>query len=161
MISQPLILNLTFNFQQTPSQITAIIWSPTKKEILSTHGYPTNALMLHAYPSMERVSVSSSSLTSVVNLTNQVAEIRDAHDQRVLYTALSPAGDVVVTGAGDEALKFWRIWDSVCLLPLRVVCLLIVKLFRSRLSTRRRKLEDLWRTGLGIIVMQLARGVGF
>jgi len=50
--------------------------------------------MLHAYPSMERV-----------------AEIRDAHDSRVLFSAVSPAGDMVVTGAGDENLKFWRIWE--------------------------------------------------
>lgn len=52
--------------------------------------------MLHAYPSMERV-----------------AEIRDAHDSRVLFSAIGPAGDVVCTGAGDENLKFWRIWDAV------------------------------------------------
>jgi cell division cycle protein 20 (cofactor of APC complex) len=50
--------------------------------------------MLHAYPSMERI-----------------AEIRDAHDSRVLFSALGPAGDVVVTGAGDENLKFWRVWE--------------------------------------------------
>ncbi len=50
--------------------------------------------MIHAYPSMERV-----------------AEIRDAHDSRVLFSCLSPVGDVVCTGAGDENLKFWRVWD--------------------------------------------------
>ncbi|KAG1763104.1 WD40-repeat-containing domain protein [Suillus occidentalis] len=81
---------------KTPSQVTSIIWSPHKKEILTTHGYPTNAIMVHAYPSLERI-----------------AEIRDAHDSRVLYTAVGPAGDVVCTGAGDENLKFWRIWEGV------------------------------------------------
>ncbi|KAG5354150.1 hypothetical protein C0989_003663 [Termitomyces sp. Mn162] len=80
---------------KTPSQITSLLWAPAKKEILSTHGFPTNAVMVHAYPSMERV-----------------AEIRDAHDARVLFSCLSPNGDVVCTGAGDENLKFWRIWDS-------------------------------------------------
>ncbi|KAH6910801.1 WD repeat-containing protein slp1 [Coprinopsis sp. MPI-PUGE-AT-0042] len=79
---------------RTPSQITSIQWSPHRKEILTTHGYPTNSIMLHAYPSMERV-----------------AEIRDAHDSRVLVSCVGPAGDVVVTGAGDENLKFWRVWD--------------------------------------------------
>ncbi|KAF7792237.1 hypothetical protein EIP86_003272 [Pleurotus ostreatoroseus] len=78
----------------TPSQITSLQWSPHKKEFLTTHGYPTNAVMVHAYPSLERV-----------------AEIRDAHDSRVLWSALGPAGDVVCTGAGDENLKFWRIWE--------------------------------------------------
>lgn len=51
--------------------------------------------MLHAYPSFDKV-----------------AEIRDAHECRVLFSALGPAGDVVVTGAGDENLKFWRIWGQ-------------------------------------------------
>ncbi|KAJ2914968.1 hypothetical protein MD484_g5466, partial [Candolleomyces efflorescens] len=79
---------------RTPSQVTSIQWAPHRKEILTTHGYPTNSIMLHAYPSMERV-----------------AEIRDAHDARVLFSCVGPAGDVVCTGAGDENLKFWRIWD--------------------------------------------------
>jgi len=35
-----------------------------------------------------------------------------AHDSRVLFSALSPNGGVLMTGAGDENLKFWRIWDS-------------------------------------------------
>jgi cell division cycle protein 20 (cofactor of APC complex) len=43
----------------------------------------------------------------------RVAEIRDAHDSRVLFSCVSPAGDVVCTGAGDENLKFWRIWEVV------------------------------------------------
>jgi cell division cycle protein 20 (cofactor of APC complex) len=79
----------------TPAQVTALVWAPGRKELLSTHGYPTNALMVHAYPSLERVG-----------------EVRDAHDQRILYAALGPGGDVVCTGAGDENLKFWRVWDA-------------------------------------------------
>ncbi|KAF7295183.1 hypothetical protein MIND_01057100 [Mycena indigotica] len=79
----------------TPSQITSLHFSPHKKELLSTHGYPTNAIGVWSYPSLEKV-----------------AEIRDAHDSRVLYSAISPGGDMVVTGAGDESLKFWRIWDT-------------------------------------------------
>ncbi|XP_006455833.1 hypothetical protein AGABI2DRAFT_195164 [Agaricus bisporus var. bisporus H97] len=80
---------------RTPSQITSIQWATQRKEILTTHGYPTNSLMIHAYPSMERV-----------------AEIRDAHDSRVLFSCVGPGGDVVCTGGGDENLKFWRVWDS-------------------------------------------------
>jgi cell division cycle protein 20 (cofactor of APC complex) len=51
--------------------------------------------MLHAYPSMDRV-----------------LEIRDAHECRLLWSALGPLGDVVCTGAGDENLKFWRLWEA-------------------------------------------------
>ncbi|KAF8755369.1 WD40 repeat-like protein [Rhizoctonia solani] len=36
---------------------------------------------------------------------------KDAHDTRVLFSAASPNGDVVATGAGDENLKFWKIWE--------------------------------------------------
>lgn len=50
--------------------------------------------MVHSYPSFDRV-----------------AEIRDAHESRVLFSCVGPAGDVVLTGAGDENLKFWRIWE--------------------------------------------------
>ncbi|KAH9169524.1 WD40-repeat-containing domain protein [Lactarius sanguifluus] len=77
-----------------PAQVTSVQWSPHKKEFLTTHGYPSNAIMVHAYPSLDRV-----------------AEIRDAHDSRVLFSCVSPAGDMVCTGAGDENLKFWRIWE--------------------------------------------------
>jgi cell division cycle protein 20 (cofactor of APC complex) len=80
---------------KTPSQISSIQWSPHRKEILSTHGIPTNSIMVHSYPSFDCV-----------------AEIRDAHDARVLFSCISPAGDVVCTGAGDENLKFWRIWEA-------------------------------------------------
>lgn len=50
--------------------------------------------MIHSYPALERIG-----------------EIRDAHESRVLFSCIGPAGDLVLTGAGDENLKFWRIWE--------------------------------------------------
>ena len=50
--------------------------------------------MVHVYPSFEKVG-----------------EVRDAHDSRVLFSCVGPRGDVVMTGAGDENLKFWRVWE--------------------------------------------------
>ena len=41
-----------------------------------------------------------------------VAEIRDAHDARVLYSSLAPNGEMMVTAAADENLKFWKIWEA-------------------------------------------------
>ena len=79
----------------TPAQISSIQWSPHKKEFLTTHGYPANSIMVHSYPSMDKV-----------------IEIKDAHDSRVLFSALSPNGELVATAAGDENLKFWKIWDA-------------------------------------------------
>ncbi|CAG8240903.1 unnamed protein product [Penicillium salamii] len=34
------------------------------------------------------------------------------HTFRVLYLAMSPDGQTVVTGAGDETLRFWKIFDK-------------------------------------------------
>ncbi|KZS96777.1 WD40 repeat-like protein [Sistotremastrum niveocremeum HHB9708] len=80
---------------KTPGQVTSVKFSPHRKEFMSTHGLPTNGIMVHAYPSMERI-----------------AEIRDAHDARVLYSALAPGGEMVATAAADENLKFWRLWEA-------------------------------------------------
>ncbi|CAE6533367.1 unnamed protein product [Rhizoctonia solani] len=82
------------NSLSTPGQVTSLVWSQHSKELLSTHGFPHNAVMVHSYPGMAKI-----------------AEIKDAHDTRVLFSAASPNGDVVATGAGDENLKFWKIWE--------------------------------------------------
>jgi cell division cycle 20-like protein 1 (cofactor of APC complex) len=34
------------------------------------------------------------------------------HSQRVLYLAMSPDGATIVTGAGDETLRFWNVFPS-------------------------------------------------
>lgn len=34
------------------------------------------------------------------------------HTFRVLYLAMSPDGSTVVTGAGDETLRFWRVFPG-------------------------------------------------
>ncbi|CRK27431.1 hypothetical protein BN1708_014812 [Verticillium longisporum] len=41
-------------------------------------------------------------MTQVASLTG--------HTYRVLYLAMSPDGRVVVTGAGDETLRFWNLF---------------------------------------------------
>ena len=32
------------------------------------------------------------------------------HSYRVLYLAMSPDGEAIVTGAGDETLRFWNVF---------------------------------------------------
>jgi cell division cycle 20-like protein 1 (cofactor of APC complex) len=34
------------------------------------------------------------------------------HTMRVLYLAVSPDGTTIVTGAGDETLRFWNIFPA-------------------------------------------------
>lgn len=73
----------------TGSQVCNLAWSKNSNEIVSTHGYSQNQIVVWKYPSM----------TQVVSLTG--------HTFRVLYLAMSPDGQVIVTGAGDETLRFW------------------------------------------------------
>lgn len=79
----------------TSSQVTSLVWSPHTKEILSTHGYPDNHWTLWSYPSLSKVH-----------------EVTGAHDKRILGSGVSPDGCTVVTGAADESLKFWKIWEA-------------------------------------------------
>ena len=34
------------------------------------------------------------------------------HTCRVLYLSLSPDGETIVTGAGDETLRFWNVFEK-------------------------------------------------
>ena len=34
------------------------------------------------------------------------------HTFRVLYLAMSPEGNTIVTGAGDETLRFWNVFPG-------------------------------------------------
>jgi cell division cycle 20-like protein 1, cofactor of APC complex len=74
----------------TGSQVCNLAWSRNSNEIVSTHGYSQNRIIVWKYPSMQQV----------VSLTG--------HTYRVLYLAMSPDGQVIVTGAGDETLRFWN-----------------------------------------------------
>ncbi|KDN42521.1 WD40 repeat-like protein [Tilletiaria anomala UBC 951] len=77
----------------TGSQICNLMWSKTSNELVSTHGYSAgkvqNQIQVWRYPNMQQVAT----------LTG--------HTMRVLYLAMSPDGETIVTGAGDETLRFW------------------------------------------------------
>jgi cell division cycle 20-like protein 1, cofactor of APC complex len=78
----------------TGSQVCNLSWSKNSDEIVSTHGYSQNQIVVWKYPKMEQV----------VSLTG--------HTYRVLYLSSSPDGTTVVTGAGDETLRFWRVFGK-------------------------------------------------
>ena len=80
------------NSIDTGSQVLSLLWSKTEKELLSSHGYSENQLCLWKYPSM----VKTKELTG--------------HTSRVLFTAASPDGRTVVSGAADETLRFWDVF---------------------------------------------------
>lgn len=41
----------------------------------------------------------------------QIAVLK-GHSCRVLYLSLSPDGQTIVTGAGDETLRFWNVFQK-------------------------------------------------
>lgn len=78
----------------TGSQVCNLAWSKNVNELVSTHGYSQNQIVVWRYPSMQKLAT----------LTG--------HTMRVLYLAMSPDGQTIVTGAGDETLRFWNVFPG-------------------------------------------------
>ncbi|ESO08522.1 hypothetical protein HELRODRAFT_97989 [Helobdella robusta] len=78
----------------TGSQVCNLAWSKHSSELVSTHGYSQNQILVWKYPS----------LAQIAKLTG--------HTLRVLYLAMSPDGESIVTGAGDETLRFWNVFNK-------------------------------------------------
>ncbi|KAF4117942.1 fizzy-related protein homolog [Onychostoma macrolepis] len=85
----------TLQCTDTGSQVCNLAWSRHTNELVSTHGYSQNQILVWKYPS----------LTQVAKLTG--------HSYRVLYLATSPDGEAIVTGAGDETLRFWNVFSKM------------------------------------------------
>jgi len=82
------------NCINTGSQVCNLVFSKTNDELVSTHGYSLNQVIVWKYPSMEKIAT----------LTG--------HTFRVLYLAMNPDGSSIVTGAGDERLRFWNVFQK-------------------------------------------------
>ncbi len=82
------------NYIDTGSQVCNLIFSKTENELVSTHGYALNQIIVWKLPEMNKLTT----------LTG--------HTYRVLYLSMSPDGQNVVTGAGDETLRFWNMFPS-------------------------------------------------
>ena len=76
------------------SQVCALLWDKHEKELISSHGYSKNQICIWKYPNMHKL-----------------AEL-NGHMSRVLYLTMSPDGSMIVSGAGDETLRFWKIKDG-------------------------------------------------
>jgi len=88
------VLNQEINHIDTGSQVCNLAWSTSVNELVSTHGYSQNQISIWQYPSM----------TQIATLTG--------HTMRVLYLSMSPDGQTIVTGAGDETLRFWSVFPK-------------------------------------------------
>ena len=82
------------NVIDTGSQVCNLVFSKNSNQLVSTHGYSLNQILLWDYPSMRKIAT----------LTG--------HNYRVLYLGISPDGQDIVTGAGDESLRFWNVFPQ-------------------------------------------------
>ena len=89
-----------------------LAWSKHASELVSTHGYSQNQILVWKYPSLTQVTLSFTLDRSLFTGLVQVAKLT-GHSYRVLYLAMSPDGESIVTGAGDETLRFWNVFRLV------------------------------------------------
>jgi cell division cycle protein 20 (cofactor of APC complex) len=82
------------NTVDTGSQVCGLVWSRTHRELVSSHGLSQNQLTVWKYPTMAKMGE------------------MHGHTSRVLFMSLSPDGETIVSGAGDERLRFWNVWPS-------------------------------------------------
>ena len=76
----------------TSSQICNIVFSKISHEFITTHGFKNN--YIHVWDS---------------NKMDIKATLK-GHKQRVIYMALGPDSRKIVTGAGDETVRFWDVF---------------------------------------------------
>ena len=76
----------------TGSQVCNLVLSKTSNELISTHGFSLNQINVWKLPNLQKTA------TLI------------GHTFRVLYLGLSPNGQNIVTGAGDQTLKFWNVF---------------------------------------------------
>mmetsp|Transcript_8912 Transcript_8912/g.17581 ORF Transcript_8912/g.17581 Transcript_8912/m.17581 type:complete len:545 (-) Transcript_8912:244-1878(-) len=78
----------------TGSQVCNLLFAKNVNELVSTHGYSLNQIIIWRVPQMTKVATLTGHLT------------------RVLYLACSPDAQTIVTGAGDETLRFWNVFPA-------------------------------------------------
>ncbi|CAI4062566.1 hypothetical protein N7582_002166 [Saccharomyces uvarum] len=76
------------------SQICNMVWSKNTNELVTSHGYSKYNLTLWDCTSMDPIA------------------ILKGHSFRVLHLTLSNDGTTVVSGAGDETLRYWKLFDK-------------------------------------------------
>ncbi|SCU87608.1 LAFA_0E07756g1_1 [Lachancea sp. 'fantastica'] len=76
------------------SQVCNMVWSKNTNEIVTSHGYSKYNLTLWDGKTLDPVA------------------ILKGHSFRVLHMTLSADGTTVVSGAGDETLRYWKLFEK-------------------------------------------------
>lgn len=83
----------------TKSQITALVWSRSKKQLVATFGFGNTVdpllLMVYSYPNLKPLS----KVTGSPNL-------------RALSTISSPDFKSICVAANDQNVRFYKVWSS-------------------------------------------------
>jgi WD40 repeat protein len=78
----------------TNSQVCNISFSRNTNEFVTTHGYSDNLILVWDFEKLEVIATLK------------------GHRDRVIYMSNSPDGGKIVTGAGDETIRFWEVFKT-------------------------------------------------
>jgi len=101
------------NAIDTRSQVCQLLWSKNHRELVSSHGYSQNQLIIWKYPQMHKVAEltgHSSRYSTPFSLNLAIIIVLTLN--RVLHMTMSPDGSTVVSAAADETLRFWNIFEN-------------------------------------------------
>ncbi len=79
--------------RDTGSQVCSLLHSRNSKEVVSCQGFSLNQIIVWNYEGERQLTIYG-------------------HNCRVLYSALSPNGECLATGAGDQNLKVWKLFEK-------------------------------------------------
>lgn len=79
------------DIRDTESQVSNILFSKKDDELVTSHGFSKNDICIWK--------------TKGLRKTHSLL----GHTSRVLHLAMSPCGNYLVSGAGDETLRFWNL----------------------------------------------------
>lgn len=86
--------SVKLNDVDTGSQVCNMVWSTNTDEIVTSHGYSKYNLTIWEASNLEPLA------------------ILKGHSFRVLHLTLSADGTTIVSGAGDETLRYWKLFEK-------------------------------------------------
>ncbi|KAM3132530.1 hypothetical protein pb186bvf_015343 [Paramecium bursaria] len=89
--------NTLLSSNQVDSQVCKLRYSRSVNELVSTHGYEKNLI----------------NIWSIKNHSLKKSHQLEGHLERVLYLSASPDETTILTGSGDETIKFWKVFPTM------------------------------------------------